>query len=131
MLGAFRHRDFRLFWAMAVPSAEPSPQYRIRSMVPRPPGEETPAETDRHRTLLEINNALISNLTREALFHAIGQAVRGVVPFERTAIFLRDAEKDVLVSPTQEGSFNGARRDPGLDATERSARHDGGGGENA
>src|SRR5207249_9301765 len=84
------------FWAMAVPSAEPSPQYRIRPMPARPPGEGTPGETDRHRTLLEINNALIANLTREALFHAIARALRRVVPFERTAIFLHDAEKDVL-----------------------------------
>src|SRR5213593_3231171 len=65
-------------------------------MPSRPPGEGTPGETDRHRTLLEINNALISNLTREALFHAIARALRQVVPFERTAIFLHDAEKDVL-----------------------------------
>jgi formate hydrogenlyase transcriptional activator len=65
-------------------------------MPARPPTEGTRAETHRHRILLEINNALISNLTREALFHAIAQAVRRVVPFERTAIFLHDAEKDVL-----------------------------------
>ncbi len=65
-------------------------------MPPRPPAEGTPGETDRYRTLLEINNALISNLTREALFHAIARALRRVVPFERTAIFLHDAEKDVL-----------------------------------
>jgi len=65
-------------------------------MPARPAGEGTPGETDRHRTLLEINNALISNLTREALFHAIARALRRVVPFERTAIFLHDAEKDVL-----------------------------------
>ncbi len=65
-------------------------------MPPRPPTEGIAGETYRHRTLLEINNALISNLTREALFHAIAQAVRRVVPFERTAIFLHDAEKDVL-----------------------------------
>jgi formate hydrogenlyase transcriptional activator len=48
------------------------------------------------RTLLEINNAIISNLTQEALFHAIAQALRQVVPFDRTAIFLHDPEKDVL-----------------------------------
>ena len=65
-------------------------------MPARPPGEGTPGETDRHRTLLEINNALISNLTREALFHAIARALRQVVPFERTTMFLHDAEKDVL-----------------------------------
>jgi len=55
--------------------------------------EETAA---RYRTLLEINNAIMSNLTQDALFHAIAQALRRVLPFERTAIFLHEPEKDVL-----------------------------------
>ena len=54
------------------------------------------AAADLHRTLLEINNAIISNLTREDLFHAIARALRRVVPFDRTAIFLHDSVKDVL-----------------------------------
>src|SRR3989441_6387107 len=54
------------------------------------------AAAERSRTLLRINNAIISNLTREALFHAIAEALRGVVPFDRTAIFLHDPERDVL-----------------------------------
>ena len=44
---------------------------------------ETPPRPDaavgaaaRYRTLLEINNAVISNLTPDALFHAIAQALR-------------------------------------------------------
>lgn len=51
---------------------------------------------ERSRTLLEINNAIISDLTQEPLFHAIAQALRRVVPFDRIAIFLHDPEKDVL-----------------------------------
>ncbi len=61
-----------------------------------PPGEEIARSGARYRTLLEINNAVISNLTREALFHAIARALRRVVPFDRTAIFLHDPVKDVL-----------------------------------
>jgi formate hydrogenlyase transcriptional activator len=53
-------------------------------------------ETERYRTLLEINNALIANLTRDDLFRAIARAIRRVLPFDRTAIFLHDADKDVL-----------------------------------
>jgi formate hydrogenlyase transcriptional activator len=53
-------------------------------------------ETERYRTLLEINNALIANLTRDDLFRAIARAIRRVVPFDRTAIFLHDVDKDVL-----------------------------------
>src|SRR5947207_13470862 len=58
--------------------------------------EGTAAEAVRYRTLLEINNAVISSLTRDALFHAIAQAIRRVVAFDRTAIFLHDSKRDVL-----------------------------------
>lgn len=51
---------------------------------------------ERQRLLLEINNAIISNLTQEGLFHAIAGALRRVVPFDRTAIFLHDPARDVL-----------------------------------
>ncbi|HWT81190.1 MAG TPA: GAF domain-containing protein, partial [Candidatus Methylomirabilis sp.] len=50
----------------------------------------------RYRALLEINNAIISNLTREALFRAITQALHRVVPSDRTAIFLHEQQKAVL-----------------------------------
>jgi GAF domain-containing protein len=60
------------------------------------PDPGTVGETERYRTLLEINNALISNLNRDDLFRSIAQALRRVVPFERTAIFLHDPAKDVL-----------------------------------
>jgi formate hydrogenlyase transcriptional activator len=53
-------------------------------------------EAERHRTLLEINNTLISTLDRDALFRATAQALRRVLPFDRTAIFLHDPERDVL-----------------------------------
>jgi formate hydrogenlyase transcriptional activator len=51
---------------------------------------------ERSRTLLEITNAMISDLTQDTLFRAIAQALRRVVPFDRTAIFLHDPAKDVL-----------------------------------
>jgi transcriptional regulator with GAF, ATPase, and Fis domain len=58
-----------------------------------------------HRTLLEINNAIISNLTRDALFHAIAEALRPVIPFDRTALFLHDAARDVLTLAILESSL--------------------------
>jgi formate hydrogenlyase transcriptional activator len=64
-------------------------------MSERPPRPGIGA-AERHRTLLEINNALISNLDRDALFRAIAAALRRVLPFDRTAIFLHDPEKDIL-----------------------------------
>jgi transcriptional regulator with GAF, ATPase, and Fis domain len=58
-----------------------------------------------HRTLLEINNAIISNLTRDALFHAIADALRRVIRFERTALFLHDPSRDVLTLSILESSL--------------------------
>jgi transcriptional regulator with GAF, ATPase, and Fis domain len=51
---------------------------------------------ERYRTLLEINNAVISNLTQDALFHAVAEALRRVIPIDRTAIFLHDPQRNVL-----------------------------------
>ena len=51
---------------------------------------------ERYRTLLEINNALVSNLRRDSLFRAIATALRRVVAFDRTAVFLHDAARGVL-----------------------------------
>ncbi len=65
-------------------------------MQPSPSHEATAGEAERYRTLLEINNAIISSLTPEPLFHAIAQALRRVLPIGRSAIFLHDPEKDVL-----------------------------------
>jgi transcriptional regulator with GAF, ATPase, and Fis domain len=58
-----------------------------------------------HETLLEINNALISNLTREGLFHAIATAIGRVIPFDRIAVFLHDAARDVLSLSLLESSL--------------------------
>ncbi|MDQ2869675.1 MAG: sigma 54-interacting transcriptional regulator, partial [Acidobacteriota bacterium] len=54
------------------------------------------AAAERYRSLLEINNAIVSNLKQTDLFHAIAGALRRVLPFDRTAIFLHDPEKSVL-----------------------------------
>jgi formate hydrogenlyase transcriptional activator len=54
------------------------------------------AAADRARTLLAINNAVVLNLTRDALFHAITTALRPVIQFDRSTIFVYDAQKNVL-----------------------------------
>ena len=77
--------------------------------------ERTAAEAVRYRTLLEINNAVISSLTREALFHAIAQAIRRVVAFDRTAIFLHDSERDVLRLYVLESSLRSSYFTVGLE----------------
>src|SRR5438132_8093363 len=80
---------------------------------PRP--DATVGAAARYRTLLEINNAVISNLTQDALFHAIAQALRRVVAFDRTAVFLHDPERDVLRLFVLESSLSTSYFTLGLD----------------
>jgi transcriptional regulator with GAF, ATPase, and Fis domain len=61
-----------------------------------PPDARAARDAEHYRTLLEINNAIIANLTREALFHAIAGALQRVLSFERTAIFLHETGRNVL-----------------------------------
>jgi formate hydrogenlyase transcriptional activator len=56
---------------------------------------------ERYRLLLDVNNAIISKLTRESLFHAISEALRTVVPFDRAVLY--DSENGVLRTFALEG----------------------------
>ena len=51
---------------------------------------------DRYRVLLEINNAIISNLTRDTLLHSVAETLRHVVSFDRAALMLYDRRRDVF-----------------------------------
>lgn len=51
---------------------------------------------ERHRVLLEINNAIIANLDRTSLFDAIAQALNKVLPFHRASLALHDPATDVI-----------------------------------
>jgi PAS domain S-box-containing protein len=48
---------------------------------------------ERQRLLLEINNAVIANLDRQSLFHAITQALKKVFSFDAAGICVKDPEK--------------------------------------
>jgi len=50
----------------------------------------------RQHSLLEINNAIINNLTQEALFSSAYEAIRSVVSFDRAAFLLYQPEKETL-----------------------------------
>jgi formate hydrogenlyase transcriptional activator len=60
-------------------------------------------------TLLEINNAIINNLTQEALFTSAYEAIRRVVPFDRAAFLLYQPESKTLkllsMNGTDESEF--------------------------
>ena len=50
----------------------------------------------RLRTLLDINNAIVSKLTRDELFQAISEALSRVIGFDRLALSLYDRELESL-----------------------------------
>jgi len=54
------------------------------------------ASSERYRKLLEINNAIITNLAEDSLLTAICKALEGVLPVFRAAITLYDPEKDTI-----------------------------------
>ncbi|HEX2229345.1 MAG TPA: sigma 54-interacting transcriptional regulator [Candidatus Binatia bacterium] len=59
----------------------------------------------RLQALLEINNAVVSKLSRDELFQAIGNALCRVVPFDRLALSLFDEAAGVLRIATYAGSY--------------------------
>jgi formate hydrogenlyase transcriptional activator len=52
--------------------------------------------THRERAILDVNNAIISNLTEKELLQAIAEALARVVPFDRAALTLHDPATDTL-----------------------------------
>ncbi len=56
----------------------------------------TPELGGRYRTLLEINNAIASSLKRDELMHAICEALRPALPFDRAALNIYEPETDLL-----------------------------------
>ncbi|HZN09921.1 MAG TPA: sigma 54-interacting transcriptional regulator [Pyrinomonadaceae bacterium] len=58
--------------------------------------DERRKSEDRKCTVLEINNAIIHNLTQEALFASVYEAIRGVVAFDRAAFLLYQSESKTL-----------------------------------
>jgi formate hydrogenlyase transcriptional activator len=72
---------------------------------------------DRARSLLAINNAVVLNLTQDALFHAITAALRPVIHFDRMTIFLHDEQKNVLRMVAAESGVPSAHFVPGFELT--------------
>jgi formate hydrogenlyase transcriptional activator len=67
---------------------------------------------ERVRAILDINNAIITKLTRDELFHAICEALARVVPFDRVALSLSEPESDILRLVTYAGSYHRADYTP-------------------
>ncbi|RPH79994.1 MAG: GAF domain-containing protein, partial [Candidatus Rokuibacteriota bacterium] len=56
--------------------------------------DEPERTAQRYRTLLEINNAIITSLTQEALLHALSEALRRVISLDRAAITIYDPRRE-------------------------------------
>ncbi|HSE89129.1 MAG TPA: sigma 54-interacting transcriptional regulator [Candidatus Binatia bacterium] len=61
---------------------------------------------ERLRTLLDINNAIVTKLTREELFTAISEVLVRVIKFDRLALSIYDPEADVLRIVTYAGPYH-------------------------
>ena len=71
-------------------------------------GDSLQKSQERVRTLLDINNAIVTKLTREELFTAIAEVLGRVIKFDRLALSMYDAESEVLRIVTYAGPY---RRD--------------------
>ena len=72
---------------------------------------------ERAQSLLAINNAVVLNLTHDALFLAITAALRRVVSFDRCTIFLHDAQKNVLRMTSSDSAVPSKHFVPGMELT--------------
>jgi formate hydrogenlyase transcriptional activator len=66
------------------------------------------AAAQRRKALLDINNAIVTKLTRDELFSAIADALGRVIPFDRVSLSLYDPEANVLRLVSYAGPY---RRD--------------------
>ena len=100
----YRNKDGDLLWVRnnvsLVPGTENMPQFIMalsEDITQRKKAEEALKKSEeRKRTLLEINNAIITNLTQEGLLRAICDALQHVLPVDRAAILLYEPLRDTL-----------------------------------
>ena len=113
----YRRKDGTLVWvllhASLVPGTDTVPKFAMalcEDITERKQAEGSLRKSEeRRRTLLEINNAIITKLNQDELFHAICEALKGVVPYGRVALILRDPATDVLRIAALEGPFQGKK----------------------
>jgi formate hydrogenlyase transcriptional activator len=98
----YRRKDGTLRWVSnnvsLVPGTESMPRFIMalsEDVTERKQAEVALRKSEeKNRILLEINNAIITNLTQQALLHSISEALPPVFPFDRCAITLYQPERD-------------------------------------
>jgi formate hydrogenlyase transcriptional activator len=100
----YRRKDGTLIWVRnnvsLVPGTELAPRFTMalsEDITERKRTEDALRKNEeRQRTLLEINNAIITNLSEAALLRSIADALRSVIPFDRCAITVYQPESNTL-----------------------------------
>lgn len=100
----YRRKDGSLIWVRnsvsLVPGTESMPQFVMalsEDITGRRRAEEALRKSEQwNRTLLEINNAIITNLTRDALFQSVSETLRQVIDFDRSALAFYEPLTDCL-----------------------------------
>ena len=98
----YLRKDGTVIWGSTnvslVPGTETMPKFIMglaEDITKRKEAEEALRTSEQqNRTLLEINNAIITNLTREALFQSVSEALQRVITFDRSALTLYEPLRD-------------------------------------
>jgi len=110
----YQRKDGSLIWVSnnvsLVPGTESMPRFIMalsEDITERKRAEEALRKSEeRWRTLLEINNAIITNLTQEALLHAVTESLRRVIPFDRAGLSLYVPERKTFRLLATESEFS-------------------------
>jgi formate hydrogenlyase transcriptional activator len=98
----YRRKDGTLRWVSnnvsLVPGSESMPRFIMalsEDITQRKQAEAALRKSEeKNRILLQINNAIITNLTQQALLHSISESLHPVFPLDRCAITLYQPERD-------------------------------------
>jgi formate hydrogenlyase transcriptional activator len=110
----YRRKDGTLRWVSnnvsLVPGTESMPRFIMalsEDITQRKRAETALRKSEeKNRILLQINNAIITNLTQQALLHSISEALHPVFPFDRCAITLYQPERDSFRFLAVEGDLH-------------------------
>jgi len=110
----YRRKDGGLIWVRnnvsLVPGTDSMPRFIMalsEDITERKQAEEGLRKSEeRWRTLLEINNAIITNLTQETLLHAVTESLRRVIPFDWASFSLYVPERESFRLLAVESEFS-------------------------